>query len=656
MARKSPASSLAVLVVLSGLWCLAGPARSSQYDEEFLQVGHLSFLGNDHFSEGDLRGRIRTQVPSLFHPFRRSVYRRDFIRGDVEFLKAYYRRHGYLDVAVEDQVTVDPASRRVDVTFLISEGTLTYLGDIRYMGTTLLGAEELENGPLVRSGEPLNPFAVEAERRRVLGLFADRGYYPGSSVTSDSTPGRPSVTFRFIQGPPTRVRQVRVLGLAHNHPNLVDREMSLQAGSLLKRRDVEEDRSRLFDTDLFQEVQINVRADSTADTLVDLEVRVGERKAWWLEAGTGYGSHDNARLSAETGTRSLLWAGKRLRLATTLSFGKHPWVDSDKFEVQESRSEISYLEPWFLRSRTRAQLSLYYQIQSDTTVPRFVRGASFTLKRDISHFSRVAISFDHRGNTPHPQVLGADSISQFAGRGTRGYITRKLELSFERDLRDNAFDPSHGNVHSLALDVAGGLLGGQTAFHRETDNFSTYRPLSAHGWILAMRIRAGLVTPFNRQSEDSRPSLELLRAEDRFYTGGASSVRGYSQDEIGGQQEALDRGPENSNAFLGGRVQIVGNIEVRYPIWGLFSGAAFLDGGGVWRSPEELSLKSFAPYTLRGPESFQRFRYAAGAGIRVNTPVGPFRVDYGVKLNPPEVPAEQRQPRASFHFSLGQAF
>ena len=87
----------------------------------------------------------------------------------------------------------------------------------------------------------------------------------------------------------------------------------------------------------------------------------------------------------------------------------------------------------------------------------------------------------------------------------------------------------------------------------------------------------------------------------------------------------------------------------------------FLDGGNVWRNRSDLSLRSFLPYGLRGTESWSRFRYTAGGGIRVNTPVGPFRIDYGVKLNPPELPATlpvgaTAPSKTNWHLSLGQAY
>jgi outer membrane protein insertion porin family len=167
-----------------------------------------------------------------------------------------------------------------------------------------------------------------------------------------------------------------------------------------------------------------------------------------------------------------------------------------------------------------------------------------------------------------------------------------------------------------------------------------------------------MITPFGRATGDERPALQLIRPEDRFRTGGATSVRGYSQDEIGGQDEAAAREGAGNDPLvsLGGRFLLVSNLEVRFPLWGILSGAAFLDGGNVWRTPSDVTLRAFSPYALRGPDSFDRFRYSVGGGLRLGTPVGPFRVDYGVKLNPPEVGAGQERPRTAWHFSLGQAF
>ena len=79
----------------------------------------------------------------------------------------------------------------------------------------------------------------------------------------------------------------------------------------------------------------------------------------------------------------------------------------------------------------------------------------------------------------------------------------------------------------------------------------------------------------------------------------------------------------------------------------------------MWHDSGDLSLAMFSPTTPADvAESYRRYRYAVGGGIRINTPVGPFRLDWGYKVNPPLVPADQKNkpPRHAFHLSLGQAF
>jgi outer membrane protein insertion porin family len=641
------ARGLAALLLGAGLVLCCVAHAGSEVAGEFLKVSRVSFEGNEHYGAGELHKWIRTQTPSFpFHPFRHSIYRRDFIRGDADALVAFYRRQGYLDATVEDRTTVDPEQRQVDVAFTVSEGRRYFLGSVDYAGVTRLAPPLPAKGSFLRLGAPYNPFSRESERERLLLLYADLGYYPQVSDTLSIHDSTVAVRFAVTEGEQVHVREVRVSPAAplRNRPFVVRRELKLRPGGPLSRSVLEEDKARLYGTDLFEDVQISPAiSDSSqrtaaSDTLqhsVDVEVRLRERKQWWLSGGVGYGSQDQFRLLGESGTRSLFWSGRRLTLSSVVGFGRRAWVDDNAFKFQETQLSLDLTEPHVLGTSVRGQLSFYYKVQPDTTLPRFVRGVAVQLRQELSRTSKVALSIDNHGVTMHPSQIPS------------AYTSRLLNLDFDRDVRDNSFDPTAGAYQQLSLQGAGGLLGGSTSFFKPVGSLSAYRRLSSRV-VLAVRLRGGVVLPLNRPTADTL-GLLLLRNENRFRTGGASTVRGYSEDEIGGPLEA-------DTTVLGGRLLLLGGLELRFPVWGLISGALFLDAGNVWRSPGDLTLKAIAPYALRGAASFQRVRYSAGGGLRLATPVGPFRVDYGVKLNPPEVPEGAGRPRTQWHFSLGQAY
>ncbi|MBI5835872.1 MAG: BamA/TamA family outer membrane protein [Candidatus Eisenbacteria bacterium] len=639
---------LSAVLLAAGLAC-PGPARAaSEVAGEFLQVARVSFEGNETFGSGELRKFVRTQTPSFpFHPFRRSIYRRDFIRGDADALAAFYRRRGYLDVAVEDRTTTDPEAREVEVAFVIREGRRYLVGTVGYAGVTQLEPPLPAQGSFLRTGDPYNPFARESERERLGLLYADVGCYPQVHDTAAVRDSTVDVRFAVAEGPPVHVRRITHVGTGplHNRPFVIRGQMDLEPGSLLSRSTIEADKSRLYAADLFEDVQIvPVNADSVQHT-VDVEVRVRERKPWWLSGGVGYGSQDQFRLLSEVGTRSLFWTGRRLAFTSMIGYGRRPYLDANAFKFQEARLELALTEPHLLGTRTRGQVSLYFVAQPDTTLPHFTRGVSVDLRRELTPTSKLLAQFSHYGVTSHPRQEPAF------------YTSNRFQLGFDRDMRDNAFDPSRGSYQDLTVQLSGGVLGGNTAFFKNVGSASWYRPLRGRT-VLAARLRAGVAMPFHHATGDSL-DLQMLRAEDRFRTGGANTVRGYSEEEIGGSGEATVTG-HSGDAFRGGRVLLLAGAEVRFPIWGLFSGALFLDGGAVWRSFGDVTLRAFAPYALRGPASFDRFRYSAGGGLRFATPVGPFRVDYGVKINPPELgelPSGVTAPaRTSWHFSLGQAY
>jgi len=137
---------------------------------------------------------------------------------------------------------------------------------------------------------------------------------------------------------------------------------------------------------------------------------------------------------------------------------------------------------------------------------------------------------------------------------------------------------------------------------------------------LAFGARAGLISPL---------SSEQLPIDERFFNGGATTVRSFSE---------LTLGPKDRVGYpIGGETFTVFNIEYTFPIWGDLYGALFVDAGNVVQEASNFGVESM--------------RYGVGGGLRYNLPIGAVRLDYG--LNPSPRPGEAQ---GAFHFAIGAAF
>jgi outer membrane protein assembly factor BamA len=172
-------------------------------------------------------------------------------------------------------------------------------------------------------------------------------------------------------------------------------------------------------------------------------------------------------------------------------------------------------------------------------------------------------------------------------------------------------------------------------------SYQSYRSLG-RGTIFAYRVRGGYAETFGDSKDLGVPF------ESRFFSGGGNSVRGYRENSLGPQDDEGDP--------LGGRVLLLTNVELRFPLPYLarfnFGGALFVDGGNVWSSVEEIEPGQFALYSDREDTTFRDYRYSAGVGVRYNTPIGPIRFDMGFPLKK----TEDTDRDYLFHISLGQIF
>jgi outer membrane protein insertion porin family len=230
------------------------------------------------------------------------------------------------------------------------------------------------------------------------------------------------------------------------------------------------------------------------------------------------------------------------------------------------------------------------------------------------NYEEVDISIDGESATP-------SELERF--REEEGIsVNRRFILQLERDSRPilNRFNPASGSYTIYRGEYVGGILGGDNDFVKLLWSWSKYNRLGTNA-VLATRVRFGWVNEFG--TSDDVPTKE------RFYLGGAYTIRGFPENEFGPQSE--------DGSAIGGEAIGLANVEIRQPIIYNFWGSIFVDAGFNEESLSSIKFTSPAVTT--------------GFGIEYISPVGPLRIDYGQRTS-----VNGYRSGGQFHFGILYAF
>lgn len=595
-----------------------------EFPSELKTVEKVRIEGGGHVPGKELKAVMKTRGPSFWPWSKRDLLRLDFVRADTASIEQVCRQHGYLDAVAHARI--DPSRRKdaVVVTFRIEEGERFKIDSVK-----LTGLDSVPEGPVrrhlfARPGKPFNPYYLYADTLSIAEQCREHGFLPRVAALAERHAHSVSIEYFIEEGVRYHFGEVHLSspGVTKVKPMLVLREVTFKSGDTYKSSEVQESISQIYQTGMFNQVQMTPLPDSS-NAVVEFDLRVRERPPRWIDAGIGSGTAERFRFTGEWGHRNLNARGMQAVVASRLAL-------DDEARFLLARGEATLYDPWLLRQRRRGSATVYFErvhdrSNSDYLAKRDGRGVTFRVRRDYRRDTHLVVTQDNAYVTQDFDSTGS-SYSESRDsllRVPHKYSTHRLGIGIERDTRDDLLNPFRGTDVNFTGDIAGGPLQGTSSFTRVTGSVAWYRTVRGNS-VLAVRVRAGAIDPYGKAlvfTPDTLldPRVQRVPLEDRYRLGGVNSIRGYSESVV----------PEG-----GGLMEFLTNIEIRTPLFGPFGAEFFVDLGNVWSRPSSAHLSDFHLTLSDDYYSEDDVRYVAGAGLRLNLPFGPLRFDVSWSSQP----------------------
>lgn len=575
------------------------------------------------------------------------------LRRDVVRLEAFYRQSGYYGTTVMPVVEPE-ADEDVAVRFVIEVGDPIVLSTFEVEGLegVVDTAEVRAKLPLREGGLfDLGDFAASADT--IKGMLLSLGHANAEVLRSydvDTVADVARARLVAIPGPVVVVDSIIVRGAARLGRATVLRQLTFRRGDVLRIEELVASQRNLYTLEIVQFAAVSIAPDSLQATPGDpsrttVLVQVSEGPVHVVEAAVGFGTVDCFRGRVEWVSRSFGGGARRLAITGTVSkIGIGEPLDAGfggsicrAFEGDPFGDDLDYrfsadlTQPYFLSPRNSITLSVYAERLSEPDVfQREAEGARVAVTHALDPRQTMTVAVDaERGQTlASPavfcvafQVCDPSDVAAL----TEERFTNTLGASWFRNRTDYLVDPTRGHVIRASAVWAASWLASDVDYGRTAVDASAYTPVGSRS-VLAAVLRAGTFIG----AASVRGGEDFIPPEDRFYAGGANSVRGFARNTLG-PGVYVEEGPqfEEENVVfipIGGLSAVVTSLELRFPspfLSNTLRLAVFVDAGAV----SEGRIGS-----IDGGD----FRITPGVGLRVNTPVGPVRVD--VAYNPYALP------------------
>lgn len=628
-----------VYILLIIAFTSAVAAQDTGSDGAFV-IKKVDVDGNKYFKDDRIKDLLRIEKGERFE---RYFFDYMLERG-IAAVEQAYNAEGFGDAEVRWAFRdVKDGERKLSIR--VDEGPRQEIKDILLEGVSREHYLAVRENLGVDVGSPLSAKLLNEAALKIGRYYGDRGYVRASAkLRIDRETG--VVTFEVQEGKVYHVGDIVVAGNEKTRPRIITREIEykIKPDRLWKASKIDESRAKIYRTGLYRDLKLEAVDSPNSPELVDILVIVSEDKFRYYKIEPGYESPDRASLTLGWGHNNVFGNNQRLSLEVSAAYG---------FVTTESvyAGEATYTEPWLFgyryigTSTLSYRRKLDYDDETEVGIRQWEAAIEPRVTREITDDLEVTGGFKFKRAKTEIITGGIAAVWPLKEGGAEQRFARSQGLqnitsvifSSTYSTRDDLFNPLSGIYLFGSEETAGGILPGAD-FWRVIGDVRQFIQVGKAA-TMAAHVRGGYAAAYGDTKDV--PYVE------KFFSGGAYSVRGYAQDEVGPQVD-LDGEPFPA----GGNLLFTANVELRFqlpftagrrvPGIGLNLGnlwpGLFVDGGNVWSDWKETRD--------RDPV------YGAGFGLRYNTPVGPIRFDYGA----PVLAGGAEQGGGHFYLAFGHIF
>ncbi|BAZ51163.1 surface antigen D15 domain-containing protein [Nostoc sp. NIES-4103] len=475
-------------------------------------------------------------------------------------------------------------------------------------------------------GKTISPAGLQQAVQQINKWYADNGYNLAQVLSIK--PNRQGILtvnvaeglvgdikFRFLNDEGKTVDSKGNLVAGRTKPDFLQQQLKLKPGQIFQENVVRQDVQQLYRTGLFETVNVALEGDATK---VNLVYELKEYGARAINLGGSYNSDQGVIGTLNYQDQNI--GGVNDTFSANVGLSLRDFQFDTKF-ISPYRSTDPDRFGYTLNAFRNRELSATFDDEIKLANGDKVRegkiGGGISFARPIDdwdtslgfNYTRTSIR-DRQGNITPTDAQG--NPLSLSGTGIDDLAT--VSFTATKDRRDNPNNPTQGSLLRLSTEQSVPVGQGNISMNRIKANYSQYLPVnlfnSKQSQVFAMNVQAGTV-------------IGDLPPYDAFNLGGSNSVRGYDSGDIGS-----------------GRTYISASAEYRFSILPIVGGVLFADYASDLGSGNTILGD---PAGVRGKPGYG---FGYGAGVRVDSPLGLIRADYGIN----------DQGESKVHFGIGQRF